>query len=47
VSGASIGSCRDARLAIVSDHLEGTRLSDLLRVAEERDLHLDINAPSA
>src|SRR5438874_7940616 len=31
-------------LAIVSDHLEGTRLSDLLRVAEERHLHLDINA---
>ena len=31
-------------LAIVSDHVEGTRLSDILRVAHERDLHLDINA---
>jgi hypothetical protein len=30
-------------LAIVSDHVEGTRLSDLLRVASERQLHLDIN----
>jgi PEGA domain len=31
-------------LAIVSDHVEGTRLSDILRVADERGLHLDINA---
>src|SRR5207342_1663993 len=31
-------------LAIVSDHIEGTRLSDILRVAQERGLELDINA---
>ena len=31
-------------LAIVSDHLEGTRLSDILRVAHERRLQIDINA---
>jgi serine/threonine protein kinase len=31
-------------LAIVSDHIEGTRLSELLRVAQERRLPLDINA---
>ncbi len=31
-------------LAIVSDHIEGTRLSDILRVAQEKDLQLDINA---
>lgn len=31
-------------LAIVSDHLEGTRLSDILRVAHERHLQVDINA---
>jgi hypothetical protein len=31
-------------LAIVSDHLEGTRLSDILRVAHERNLQIDINA---
>jgi hypothetical protein len=31
-------------LAIVSDHLEGTRLSDILRVAEDKDLQIDINA---
>ena len=31
-------------LSLVSDHIEGTRLSDILRVAEERRLHLDINA---
>jgi hypothetical protein len=31
-------------LAVVSDHVEGTRLSDILRVAEERRLQLDINA---
>jgi hypothetical protein len=30
-------------LAIVSDHVEGTRLSDILRVAWERRLQLDIN----
>ncbi len=31
-------------LAIVSDHVEGTRLSDILRVAHERRLQIDINA---
>jgi hypothetical protein len=31
-------------LSLVSDHVDGTRLSDILRVAEERNLHLDINA---
>lgn len=31
-------------LALVSDHVEGTRLSDVLRLAEERGLQLDINA---
>ena len=31
-------------LSLVSDHIEGTRLSDILRVAEERRLQLDINA---
>ena len=31
-------------LSIVSDHVEGTRLSDILRVAGERGLQLDINA---
>ena len=31
-------------LALVSDHVEGTRLSDILRVADERGLQLDINA---
>ncbi len=31
-------------LALVSDHVEGTRLSEILRVAEERRLQLDINA---
>ncbi|HVL68182.1 MAG TPA: PEGA domain-containing protein [Vicinamibacterales bacterium] len=31
-------------LALVSDHVEGTRLSEILRVAEERRLHLDTNA---
>ena len=30
-------------LAIVSDHIEGTRLSDMLRSAGERNLQLDIN----
>lgn len=30
-------------LAVVSDHLEGTRLSDILRVAHEKQLQLDIN----
>src|SRR5262245_43407760 len=33
-----------AGLAVVSDHVEGTRLSDLLRVAHERHLQLDVNA---
>lgn len=31
-------------LSLVSDHVEGTRLSEILRVVEERGLHLDINA---
>lgn len=31
-------------LAIVSDHVEGTRLSDILRVAHEKRLQLDISA---
>jgi hypothetical protein len=31
-------------LAIVSDHMEGTRLSDILRVASDKQLQLDINA---
>ena len=31
-------------LAIVSDHVEGTRLSEILRVAQTRGLQLDINA---
>ena len=31
-------------LAIVSDHVEGTRLSEILRVAHEKRLQLDINA---
>jgi len=31
-------------LAIVSDHVEGVRLSDMLRVSEERGLRLDLNA---
>jgi hypothetical protein len=31
-------------LALVSDHIEGARLSDILRVADERRLQLDINA---
>src|SRR5580765_3923421 len=31
-------------LAIVSDHVEGVRLSDVLRVAQSRRLSLDLNA---
>ena len=31
-------------LAIVSDHVEGVRLSDMLRVASERNLQIDLNA---
>jgi hypothetical protein len=31
-------------LAVVSDHIEGIRLSEILRVAHEKHLHLDINA---
>lgn len=31
-------------LAVVSDHLEGTRLSDILRVAQDKQLQIDINA---
>ena len=43
---ATYRSCPGARprLSIVSDHVEGTRLSDMLRVAHERNLQLDINA---
>ena len=35
---------QNAGLAIVSDHVEGTRLSDILRVAHQKRLQLDINA---
>jgi PEGA domain len=38
------GMGAQSSLAIVSDHLEGTRLSDILRVAHERQLQIDINA---
>ena len=38
------GPSPDSRLSIVSDHVEGTRLSDILRSAEARGLALDINA---
>jgi len=31
-------------LAIVADHVEGTRLSDILRVTAERRLHFDLSA---
>src|SRR5688572_1808132 len=31
-------------LAVVADHVEGIRLSEILRVAHEKRLHLDINA---
>ena len=31
-------------IAIVSDHVEGVRLSDMLRVAQSRGLQLDLNA---
>jgi hypothetical protein len=31
-------------LALVSDHVEGARLSEILRVADDRGLQLDINA---
>lgn len=31
-------------LAIVSDHVEGIRLSEMLRAASDRGLHLDLNA---
>jgi hypothetical protein len=33
-----------AMLTVVSDHVEGTRLSDLLRIAADRRLMLDLNA---
>src|SRR5918997_440355 len=33
-----------AGLAIVSDHIEGVRLSEILRVASERRLQLDLSA---
>ena len=43
--GASIACrCPGPGSSIVSDHVEGTRLSDILRVAHERNLQLDINA---
>jgi hypothetical protein len=38
------GMAPTSALAVVSDHLEGTRLSDILRVAHEKQLQLDINA---
>jgi len=38
------GTAPSQALAIVSDHVEGTRLSDILRVAHEKQLQLDINA---
>lgn len=34
----------DGTLAVVSDHVEGTRLSEILRVAHESGLQLDTNA---
>ena len=34
----------NAALALVSDHMEGTRLSDILRVASDKQLQLDVNA---
>src|ERR687889_2124077 len=37
------GMAPASALAIVSDHLEGTRLSDILRVAHENRLQLEIN----
>src|SRR5919201_6436109 len=38
------GMAPQAALALVSDHMEGTRLSDILRVAADKQLQLDINA---
>ena len=38
------GMAPGSALSIVSDHIEGTRLSDILRVAHERSLQLDLNA---
>ena len=38
------GMPSSATLAIVSDHIEGTRLSDILRVANDKRLEIDINA---
>jgi hypothetical protein len=38
------GMAPTSALAVVSDHLEGTRLSDILRVAEDKRLQIDINA---
>lgn len=38
------GMAPASALAIVSDHAEGTRLSEILRVAHEKELQLDINA---
>ncbi len=38
------GMPSSATLAIVSDHIEGTRLSDILRVANDKRLQIDINA---
>jgi hypothetical protein len=38
------GMAPGSALSLVSDHIEGTRLSDILRVAHERGLQLDLNA---
>jgi hypothetical protein len=38
------GAAHATALSVVSDHVEGTRLSEILRVAEERGLQLDLNA---
>jgi hypothetical protein len=38
------GMPSSATLAVVSDHIEGTRLSDILRVANDKRLQIDINA---
>jgi serine/threonine protein kinase len=38
------GMAPGSALSLVSDHVEGTRLSDILRVAHERGLQLDLNA---
>lgn len=38
------GMPTSGNLAIVSDHIDGTRLSDILRVAQDKRLQIDINA---